>query len=565
MGWSVWSFCAAVACAVVGCLDAGGPPLGRHLLAGREEERIYLTAAPAGGAARILVTHRHGTDVSSFTTSKVALVDDPSPAVGPQAARTVIDDEGGSAAEVNCTASGCRPPADALGRLFFSRATFSPGPVEGTVGELDELVRVDLTTGQEESFGEAIAFALSAGGTRFAFLGGDDPSRRNGVVVELDGTRTALPSSRQRAFFGEDLLLVDDKSVLMHVPPGSSAPSPVAIDVVSFSAFHTQRGSLVLLQRHVPPAAATTSLFDPMTLTETALPPTTALATTFVPSPSGRYLVARGGGDTATSGAPPSPGTPSDPTLSLYDRDTGVELTMMQPGPLPANRRLPSPVWRPSPEEAWFVLGDDLWRWQPGHPPVVVTSGPDLVAGGPPYLAISKQEPQFYDSPSFTPDGRFRVVTTANFSQLGPVFLQSADDAAAPPFLLNPEGTGLAGLWPLPDGRLLVEAWIGDPNRNDVYLEDPVAGTSRPLTSTGNVLAVGGGRFLARQHWVAATSSGDLTLIDIDTGAATLIAENVYAVALDISQALAPGTRVVFLVRNRIPSPYDGCWAAELP
>jgi hypothetical protein len=564
MGCPAWSFYAAVACGLVGCLDAGGPPLGRHLLAGRDQERVYLAAVPAGGAARILVTHRHATNVSSFTTTRVSLVDDPIPAVGPQAARTVIDDEGGSSTATNCTASGCRPPADALGRLFFSRATFSPGPFPGTVGELDELVRVDPTTGEEESFGATTAFALSPAGTRFAFLLGADGSRRDGFVVELDGTRTALPSSRQLAFFGEDLLLVDDKSTLMHVPPGSSAPSPVATDVISFSAFHTQRGDLVLLQRHVPPAAPTTSLFDPTTLLETALPPTTALATTFVPSPSGRYLVARSGGDPATSDAPPPPGTPSDLTLSLYDRDTGAELTMM-PGPLPATQRLRSPVWRPHPEEAWFVLGDDLWRWQPGNQPVVATSGPDLLAGGAPYIAISEQEPRFYDSPSFTPDGRFRVVTAADFSQTGPVFLQSADDAAAPPFLLNPVGTGLAGVWPLADGRLLVEAWIGDPNRNDVYLEDPVAGTSRPLTSTGNVLAVGGGRFLALQHWVAGSSSGDLTLIDSETGAATLIAENVYAVALDISEALAPGTRVVFLVRSRIASPYDGCWAAELP
>ena len=171
-------------------------------------------------------------------------------------------------------------------------------------------------------------------------------------------------------------------------------------------------------------------------------------------------------------------------------------------------------------------------------------------------------------SPVFTPDGRFRLVAAGDFGKPS-VYLQSADDDTAPPLRLNPDGTGLAGLWPLVDGRLLVEAWINDGRRNDIYLVDPAAGVTRSVASTGHVLATGRDRFLALQHVVLADGSGDLTSIDYATGTETLIAENVHSVAVDSStvpdDALAPGTRVVYLVRNRIASPYDGCWTIDLP
>jgi hypothetical protein len=63
-------------------------------------------------------------------------------------------------------------------------------------------------------------------------------------------------------------------------------------------------------------------------------------------------------------------------------------------------------------------------------------------------------------------------------------------------------------------------------------------------------------------------------LIDLATGVQTLLAQDVYAAAVDPgihayvapgTDALAPGTRIAFLVRNRMDSPYDGIWVAELP
>ena len=164
--------------------------------------------------------------------------------------------------------------------------------------------------------------------------------------------------------------------------------------------------------------------------------------------------------------------------------------------------------------------------------------------------------------PIFTPDGQFRLVVEGFQSDRQPVDLQSADDATAPFFRLNQPGTGIGSIWPLADGRLLVEDWITDVFRDDVYVVDPAARTSRALATSGHVVATGRDRVLFLSHWVAAGGSGDLTTVDLATGAATLLAENVSSVAVDASadpnDALAPGTRVAYLVHNRIASPYDG-------
>ena len=124
------------------------------------------------------------------------------------------------------------------------------------------------------------------------------------------------------------------------------------------------------------------------------------------------------------------------------------------------------------------------------------------------------------------------------------------------------------------DGRLLAEAWLVDSQRSDIYLVDPDAMTSRTIASNGHVLSVGQTRALALLNFDLARLTGDLTLVDLASGDHTLIAEDVYAVAVDRgrlaivpagSDVLAPGTRVAFLTRNRLDSPYDGLWVTELP
>ena len=73
---------------------------------------------------------------------------------------------------------------------------------------------------------------------------------------------------------------------------------------------------------------------------------------------------------------------------------------------------------------------------------------------------------------------------------------------------------------------------------------------------------------------LAGPKEAEFCFVDLATGAQTLLAENVYTVAVDPGthadvppgmNALAAGTRIAFLVRNPFASPYDGLWVAELP
>jgi hypothetical protein len=86
------------------------------------------------------------------------------------------------------------------------------------------------------------------------------------------------------------------------------------------------------------------------------------------------------------------------------------------------------------------------------------------------------------------------------------------------------------------------------------------------VASAGSVTAVGAGRALAVLRFVERAGTGDLNLLDLATGAHTLLGENVSFTALDpVGDPLAPGALVAFVVRNRLASPYDGIWLAVLP
>ena len=103
---------------------------------------------------------------------------------------------------------------------------------------------------------------------------------------------------------------------------------------------------------------------------------------------------------------------------------------------------------------------------------------------------------------------------------------------------------------------------------------NPTAGTSRAVAGGGQVVAVGKTRALALLEWDGGRNSGTLTLIDLASGAQTLLAEDVYLAAVDPghfvdvppdADVLAPGTEIAFLSRGRFASPYDGLWVTQLP
>ena len=558
--------CCALAGLGLGCLDAGPTPLGRHLVAGRAPEQVQLVEGPVGAPSRLLLLRAQNEGGSfGFTTEELTAVDDPGPGGGPAATRVIVDHIGGALG--HCVSSDCATPIDSQGRLYVFRATFAPSTESpGATDEQDNLIRVDPATGEQRDFGSVESAIISADRTRVVFepqqppaVGAMPTPQPPFVVIDADDTETMLPGDGL-LFAGDDLYYVSDDRRLWRLPSASRVPEALVDDVDYFTVFSTARGPLLPVTTIVDPmtGALRSSLFDAKTLTGIPLPPQTAMARTFVPSPGGRFV--------ATQGATMQSGPDLDmisTTLTLFDRDTGQEIVATEPF------GIYSLIWRPGHDEAWFVADtDELLRGQTGGQPEDVGQGASP-GGFPQGSSPSSQQLLLTGQPIFTPDGQFRLVVEGFQSDRQPVDLQSADDATAPFFRLNQPGTGIGGIWPLGDGRLIVEDWLTDSKRNDIYLVDPVARAQRELATTGNVVAAGRDRCLALLHWVASGSSGDLTIVDYATGAATLIAENVHAVAVDASgdpnDALAPGTRVAFLVRNRIASPYDGLWVIDLP
>ena len=170
----------------------------------------------------------------------------------------------------------------------------------------------------------------------------------------------------------------------------------------------------------------------------------------------------------------------------------------------------------------------------------------------------------------FTRDGKYWFSRDG----MSTVHIGSADDPTAPVFPLHPDGSQIGAYWETHDGRLLVGASTTDDNRQDIYLIDPQARTARALATGGHLVVPGHTRALAILNWESSRLAGDLVLIDLASGEQTLLAENVYAAAVDPGQTadvspdadrLASGTRVAFLTRSRLESPYDGLWLATLP
>jgi hypothetical protein len=84
------------------------------------------------------------------------------------------------------------------------------------------------------------------------------------------------------------------------------------------------------------------------------------------------------------------------------------------------------------------------------------------------------------------------------------------------------------------------------------------------LSTNYNEGVFGNRRILITDHWNTQDSTGELVLVDPETGARTSLARAVseFSVGGDVDAA---ATNLVYAVRNRAASPRDGLWLATLP
>lgn len=555
----------AVLLLAAGCLPRGQTPVGQRWLASRTVEQVLFAPGPDGEPASVVTTRTAvGIDLTTDDVYGVsAPADDES-----FGAEALLLDHVINYGET-CLSPYCTPtiPTDGRGRLLMMRdasKVSTPGRVEYDIS----LVRVDPITGDKLELGKNTSIiGLSPDRSTFAYQ-----SDRTVVLHALDDREVRIEEGEfpQFMFVGGVFYLLTDGTLTQLRPPYDTREE-LARAVDTFGVI-PGGAPLLALCRRTPDSRCQSALLDPATGDETPLPDVFADAFNLSVSPSGRYLfgsaAAREGGGAER--------------VSLFDRRTATAQTTTVEGDFSQLN-----VWRAGQDEFWFTTivtspgqasssdpdpaahlpqqDYSSWRWRPGEAPVKVGDAPFFT----PTWSFGIHPDSSATWP-FSPDGRFWLAYDPDRFQgdKPSVMLNAVDDAAFAPLLLNPAGTAVQNVWPLADGRLVVEDRISNEKRCDIYLVDPVARTTRKLGHSGSVVATGATRILVFLDWLIGGGSGELDLIDLETGARTLLAENVHSVAVEKtagSDALAPGTRIAYISRHRIESPYDGLWVAHLP
>jgi hypothetical protein len=532
----------AALCGSTGCLPAGGPPTGQRWLAGRTLGLYEFVPDLSGVPLSLLVA-----DQSTSTETDLYVIADPGPTAASSAAPTAA--RGAKLLLPNALGPDTFSPyqrippllpQDAAGRVLVAQATST-----------SDLFRIDLTTDTAEDLGPQIQFVLSPSGDRLVLVEPND----NATVDEAHGQETVLMDADAPTFVGEDLYFLEfvdpgdfSSQTLQRLPP-NGAPETIAQAVQGFQTVAVPGATLMIVTTVDDDGNDAWSLVDLTTLAPTPLPGGYDSV-----SPDGRWLLL-----TDTSG-----------DAQVFDRSTGTVQ--------PMGTTYPRGFWRPGHDEYWFApqsYGSSSWTpsvqiWQAEDGLTTIDVTAETPSGAPLISLNSYYRANDGSDTPFTADG-VHWFSLENGSPRGRNLVGPADDPTAPMFPVNPAGTGAGQYWQLGDGRLLVEAYVDDPSRNDIYLVDPDSGQTRELASGGHIVTIGATRALALLDWVSA-GSGDLTLVDYDTGATTLLGQNVAGAILkqplDPSNPaldpLAPGAEVAFLVHDQIDSPYDGLWVVTL-
>jgi hypothetical protein len=540
--------------AVAGCLPAGGPPTGQQVLADRTIAGVFLTAsglpdAPPNlfvlGAARPLgPSGSNGADLYALPYASMSEAVQGFGQLAPTVAGVILGD--------GVEPSAYIPGTDSQGRLIFLT------PAQDAPDGDPIVARFDFVTGQKEDLAPPIAgnpgFLLSASRARVLA----------GTSVFEQGGRAELgtPSVTTPAFVGEDLYygcplksgVLAGGSSINRSRPGTAPQTLLSSSgTLKFTPFASDLGTQLLISTAANTSDVPYLIFSTALLLNTSIPLGKGWAQFHSISSDGHWLLFR------------EPLAEGDHRLFAFDWTTGYSVS------LSSNKR---PIgatneWRPGRHELWSGLGptgSSVWNPEMGYTRESLQQSPVQIA----FLSDGRTS-------MFTRDGNYWL--SVEYSVAGDVveptfYLRSAEDLTAPGQPLNVRGQELYPVWETSEGRLLVGVGSFGENRQDIYLVDPAAGTSRAIASAGRVLALGSTRVLALVNWQVSTATGDLTLVDLATGEKTTLAQDVYAVAIDRATSavldpgadrLAPGTVIAFLVRNRLDSPYDGLWVAHLP
>jgi hypothetical protein len=561
---------------VMGCLPAGEPPAGQQLV--RDRTLTYAFFSPSESDAvpsHLFCTGPYRATASGSSDALSGLWFNNLYAVpygkdvGAPTTLASLPPAVENLAPLSYTAGGVSPATDSLGRLFLITlkeqdplSSFSPT-------QPYRMTRYNPRTGARESVGSGTVLSFSPSRTR-VFAG----ERNAGTLFEREGSRPLAGIRGLPVFVGEDFYYVavpasdspdrpPTSSTLTRIKPDGEPEAiysvPGYLGITAIEGGETPR--LLVNQGAATPALPYLFMLDLDTLTRTPLPSNLENLGFLSASPSGRWLLFQ-----ASTAPTSSTGLPSQ-TLTLIDWTTGTR-TDLDPaviGEMGLGSST-SPEWRPGRDQLWIQTDKGAFTIEePGDRVTAVAMPPGLALS-----PLQRADTGWYSV--FTRDGLHWFSRYPPFD--GRVYIGQADDPASPMLQVNPDGTWTAPYWDIGDGRLLVGAWADQLSRQELYLVALAAGTSQALAGGGHAVAVGRTRALALLEWDGARDAGTLTLIDLASGAKTPLADEVYEVAVDPRRSadvlpgtdpLAAGTKVAFLSRGRLASPYDGLWVTELP
>jgi hypothetical protein len=543
---------------MLGCLPAGDPPKGRHLVADRGVSGVVFSPSPSDPArSHLLVSGptRESPSIDSSGGSYTTPLSDlyqfdasepASPTRRLEQQEPVVRNLNGNAMNIFYN----ELPTDSRGRLILQ--TIEADPASGRA--VGAFVRYDPDTRVTErlvEYGASGAGALTFSPGRTRALLYEPPSGT--LLIELDGQQQL--SSLNATFVGEDLYYVagtmaspwerPGASRLMRVQPGGT--SEVLIEgegYISLQVIQSGETKLLLVQALSSASDTLSYLIDPTTSALTPLPLDVSVATSLEAlSSDGRWLLFRG--DT-------------DGQWVLYERSNGRTRTLSV-DPFVGGQSLAE--WRPDSDELWLGENDQLTIWRADSSVTVQASPSASCLGDFRYrTSMFNRDGSLWFSATWTDAGSHMAVGWTDHPEIPPVSIQ-------------PDGTWVNNCWELDGHRLLVEVHAGDTVDTDLYLFDPSSGESRPVAGSAQLVRAGRTRALALVQWERWRSAGELVLIDYATGARTRLADDVAQVVVDDAgrdilsgvDPLSPGTRVAFISRNRLDSPYDGLWLTELP
>jgi hypothetical protein len=556
-----WSRAAIVLWALpAGCLAEGGPGVGRQVLAERGVADVaFAPAAPGAFAPRVLFT-RSATAVETTETAA-------------QQARDLYllaPDDG----EPRLAASGLAPQVrstffwDARGRLYLHRDIHRE-PLGGAGVDLVhwDLLRVDLDGGAPVSLGRVRAERLSPGRMRLHLATLDGP----GLVLRIaDDVQLACGSAvRQTRFEGEELFFADREG-LSRLPADAEAPQLLVPRATAFRPINAPLADLLarrptadgkdvelVLVQLGPSGATLRPLVQRPIVGDPFVSPDRArlawLERTSLPDQLILQVTSLGNGPAATAPVSERPASAPDPSAAL-------------PSSPPPSIDI---SFRPQTEEVWAFVEERLFVLRPQGlttaERVVHTFtriGPgragdrladDLPARGRPRGSL------------FTADGkRWIFYGTDDRQRLG-----NPDDLSDQGIAVSTvSSTG--NLLELDPGRRLAVFLSPGVDRSDLYLLDLDGGGLRLLAQDVGTTLFGKQRVLAIARKLGdRRATGDLVLVELDSGAEIVLARNVseFAVppACEGCDPTAPGTPLAYVVQARVPWRYEGLWMGQLP